>query len=139
MPDPKEIDLQFERVARETGVSLRAARNETIQQAALAVLRATPVDTGRLRASWFWSNTPTSSTSPLRTLSNSAAIPAALARDISSTAIVADLDQTIYFLNGANYAKYVEARTQFVRRALGAGGRISSSAIRSIRKIQGVT
>jgi hypothetical protein len=135
MPDPIQFKADFDAVARETGVSLRAARNQVIQEAARAVVRATPVRTGRLRASWFWSETfPTTARSQLGVITRAARTSAAVYA--STAGSIADFDRAIYFLNGAEYAKYVEARTQFVRRTLGGAGRITGAAVRRIRTLQ---
>lgn len=135
MPDPIQFKADYDRVARETGVSLRAARNQVIQEAARAVVFATPVDTGRLRASWFWSDRfPTPARSQLGVISSDLTPSPAVLR--STVGGIGDLDRRVYFLNGASYAKFVEARQQFVRRTLAGAGRITSSAIRRISVVQ---
>lgn len=134
----REIMLDFERVAKKTGVSVRAARNETISQAALAVVRNTPVRTGRLRASWFFSPTfPTVARAPGTSEVSDAAQNSAVLQRLG-TAVPGDFikDGALYFLNGASYAIFVEARTQFVRRALAKAGQIEEAAVRSIRRLQ---
>lgn len=139
MPDPQELALDFDRVARETGISMEAARNEVINETARLIVRNTPVRTGRLRASWFFSPTfPAIARAPgageIRSTAGGAAAASVIAR--LSGGAVAAIDGSLYFLNGANYAKYVEARTQFVRRVAGRAKQIEGLAIRKIRSIQ---
>jgi len=129
----QEILLDFDRVAEKTGISIEAARNETINEAAKMIVQNTPVLSGRLRASWFFSPTfPTvARATNAAELGNSSSVLGRLGVERGA------IDGSLYLLNGANYAAIVNARQQFVDKVLGRAKAIEAAAIRKIRLIQG--
>ena len=131
----QEILLDFDRVAEKTGISIEAARNETINEAAKMIVQNTPVLSGRLRASWFFSPTfPTVARAANGAEINGTAGAAVLSRLGGEKGAI---DGSLYLLNGANYAAIVNARQQFVDKVLGRAKAIEAAAIRKIRFIQG--
>lgn len=131
-----QITVDLEKIAAEAGATVAQARNEFANRLALEVVRGTPVRTGRLRASWFLS--PTLSGPPGTPASEitKAAPGATLVRLSGQAGGLAQLDGSIYLLNGANYAIFVEARTQFLRRVLANSAAIAQAVVTEIRNIK---
>jgi len=132
----KEIMLDFDRVAEQTGLSVEAARQEVMNQTAREIVQNTPVKTGRLRASWFWSPTfpAIARAVPTSGISAAQSAPPSVLAGLGQAGPF--MDGSLYFLNGANYAKYVEARTQFVRRVLGRAKGIEGRAIARVKRLR---
>lgn len=135
--DIKQIFVDIDRIVAEAGVTVAIARNEFINKLAEAVVIATPVDTGRLRASWFLS--PTLSTAPgvvEAEVVKTKTAPLTLARLSGETEPISKLDGSIYLLNGANYAIFVEARRQFLAKVLARASAIAADVVVEIRNIK---
>ena len=134
----QKITVDFNKIAAKAGVTVVQARNEYINRLSLEVVRGTPVKTGRLRASWFLS--PTLSSSPGDTSSEATPVKGApgitMARLSFEAEPLANLDGSVYLLNGANYAIYVEARTQFLRKVLARSRAIANAVVREIQNIK---
>ena len=52
------------------------------------------------------------------------------------TETLAQLDGSVYLLNGANYAIFVEARTQFLRKVLARSRAIANAVVTEIKNIK---
>ena len=138
MPDDFEITevrFQFDRIRRETGVTMRTAVQTTLNEVAERVVRATPVRTGRLRGSWFFADLPSVVPSP-----EGAAIPgegeviARVSLDSQRQAErVSEEGGNVFFMNGANYAIFVEARRMFVYNVLQQVRNIEDAVVNTIR------
>jgi hypothetical protein len=134
----QKITVDFEKLAKRAGATVAEARNEYLNQLSLEVVRGTPVRTGRLRASWFLS--PTLSGSSGDTSSEATKVKGApgvtMARLSLQAEPLAQLDGSLYLLNGANYAIFVEARTQFVRKVLARSRSIANKVVTQIKNIK---
>jgi len=134
----QKITVDFEKLAKRAGATVAEARNEYLNQLSLEVVRGTPVKTGRLRASWFLSPTlsgPSSDTSSEATKVKGAP-GVTMARLSLQAEPLAQLDGSLYLLNGANYAIFVEARTQFVRKVLARSRSIANTVVTQIKNIK---
>lgn len=131
------VTLDFDQVARRAKVKLETAFHEVTQDIAEAMVLATPVDTGNLRASWFAS------------INSPGDIPDAIAPDKEGALTVGRVNleisqskvgDVLYFLNGANYAYFVEYGTSkmaprmFVRGTLNSAPQIASRTIQRIAR-----
>lgn len=134
----REITVDFDKIAQKAGVTVAQARNEYLNRLSLEVVRGTPVKTGRLRASWFLSPTLTGSpgTNEQEVVKTASASPITFARLSGQANPLANLDGSIYLLNGANYAIYVEARTQFLRKVLARKRAIMNAVVADIKNIK---
>jgi hypothetical protein len=134
----QKITVDFEKLAKRAGATVAEARNEYLNQLSLEVVRGTPVKTGRLRASWFLS--PTLSGSSGDTSSEATKVKGApgvtMARLSLQAEPLAQLDGSLYLLNGANYAIFVEARTQFLRKVLARSRSIANTVVTQIKNIK---
>lgn len=59
-----------------------------------------------------------------------------MARLAGQSETLAQLDGSIYLLNGANYAIFVEARTQFLRKVLARARSIAAAVVTEIKNIK---
>jgi hypothetical protein len=132
----RQITVDLDKLAEKAGVTVAQARNEFANRLSLEVVRGTPVKTGRLRASWFLSPTLTGSPGASPGEATAGAPGATLARLSGQAGSLANLDGSIYLLNGANYAIFVEARTQFLRKVLARSRSISNQVVTEIRNIK---
>lgn len=132
----QKISVDLDKLAKEAGVTVAQARNEFANRLALEVVRGTPVKTGRLRASWFLSPTLTGSPGTSGSEVTAGAPAATLARLSGQSGALAQLDGSIYLLNGANYAIFVEAKTQFLRKVLASSTAIAANVVTEIRNIK---
>lgn len=132
----REITVDLDKIAAKAGVTVAQARNEYLNRLALEVVRGTPVKTGRLRASWFLSPTLTGSPGTSGGEITQGAPGATLARLSGQAGTLASLDGSVYLLNGANYAIFVEARTQFLRKVLARSASIATQVVTEIRNIK---
>jgi hypothetical protein len=134
----KQITVDFDKLAAKAGVTVAQARNEYLNRLSREVVENTPVKTGRLRASWFLS--PTLSSSPGDTSSEATKVKGApgvtMTRLSLQTETLAQLDGSVYLLNGANYAIFVEARTQFLRKVLARSRAIANAVVTEIKNIK---
>ena len=134
----QKITVDFDKLAAKAGVTVAQARNEYLNRLSREVVENTPVKTGRLRASWFLS--PTLSSSPGDTSSEATTVKGApgvtLTRLSLQTETLAQLDGSVYLLNGANYAIFVEARTQFLRKVLARARSIAAAVVTEIKNIK---
>lgn len=132
----RQIEVDLEKLAAEAGVTVAQARNEFANRLSLEVVRGTPVKTGRLRASWFLSPTLTASPGAQQGEATVGAPGATLARLSGQATSLAQMDGSIFLLNGANYAIFVEARTQFLRRVLAGSTAIAANVVTEIQNIR---
>lgn len=136
----RQITVDLDKLAEQAGVTVAQARNEFANRLSLEVVRGTPVKTGRLRASWFLSPTLTGSPGASPGASpgeaTTGAPGATLARLSGQAGSLANLDGSIYLLNGANYAVFVEAKTQFLRKVLARSSAIAADVVTEIRNIK---
>lgn len=134
----RQITVDLDKLAAKAGVTVAQARNEYLNRLSLEVVRGTPVKTGRLRASWFLS--PTLSSPPGDTSSEATKVKGApgitMARLNLQAEPLASLDGSVYLLNGANYAIFVEARTQFLRKVLARSRSIANAVVTEIQNIK---
>ena len=134
----QKITVDLDKLAQRAGVTVAQARNEYLNRLSLEVVRGTPVKTGRLRASWFLS--PTLSSSPGDTSSEATKVKGApgitMARLEGQVSTLAQLDGSLYLLNGAKYAIFVEARTQFLRKVIARARSIANSVVTEIKNIK---
>ncbi len=132
----RQITVDLDKLAEQAGVTVAQARNEFANRLSLEVVRGTPVKTGRLRASWFLSPTLTGSPGASPGEATTGAPGATLARLSGQAGSLANLDGSIYLLNGANYAIFVEAKTQFLRKVLARSSAIAADVVTEIRNIK---
>lgn len=132
----RQITVDLDKIAEKAGVTVAQARNEYLNRLSLEVVRGTPVKTGRLRASWFLSPTLTGSPGASAGEVTAGAPGATLARLSGQSSALANLDGSIYLLNGANYAIFVEARTQFLRKVLARSRAIAADVVTEIKNIK---
>lgn len=132
----RQITVDLDKIAEKAGVTVAQARNEYLNRLSLEVVRGTPVKTGRLRASWFLSPTLTESPGAGQGEATAGAPGATLARLSGQSNALANLDGSIYLLNGANYAIFVEARTQFLRKVLARSRAIAADVVTEIKNIK---
>lgn len=132
----REITVDLDKIAGRAGVTVAQARNEFANRLALEVVKGTPVKTGRLRASWFLSPTLTAAPGAAQAEITTGAPGATMARLAGQSGALARLDGSLYLLNGANYAIFVEARTQFLRKVLARSTSIANAVVTEIRNIK---
>ena len=132
----QKITVDFNKIAAKAGVTVVQARNEYINRLSLEVVRGTPVKTGRLRASWFLSPTLSSSPGASAGEATTGAPGVTMARLAGQSETLAQLDGSIYLINGANYAIFVEARTQFLRKVLARSRSIANAVVTEIKNIK---
>lgn len=132
----KQITVDFDKLAAKAGVTVAQARNEYLNRLSLEVVRGTPVKTGRLRASWFLSPTLSSSPGASAGEATTGAPGMTMARLAGQSETLAQLDGSVYLLNGANYAIFVEARTQFLRKVLARSRSIANAVVTEIKNIK---
>ena len=132
----QKITVDFNKIAAKAGVTVVQARNEYINRLSLEVVRGTPVKTGRLRASWFLSPTLSSSPGASAGEATTGAPGVTMARLAGQSETLAQLDGSIYLINGANYAIFVEARTQFLRKVLARSRSIANAVVADIKNIK---
>lgn len=132
----RQITVDLDQLAQKAGVTVAQARNEYLNRLSLEVVRGTPVKTGRLRASWFLSPTLTGSPGASAGEATAGAPGATLARLSGQAEALANLDGSIYLLNGANYAIFVEARTQFLRKVIARSRSITAAVVTEIKNIK---
>ena len=132
----KQITVDFDKLAAKAGVTVAQARNEYLNRLSLEVVRGTPVKTGRLRASWFLSPTLSSSPGASGGEATTGAPGMTMARLAGQSETLAQLDGSVYLLNGANYAIFVEARTQFLRKVLARSRSIAAAVLTEIKNIK---
>lgn len=132
----RKITVDLDKIAEQAGVTVAQARNEYLNRLSLEVVRGTPVKTGRLRASWFLSPTLTGSPGAPSSEVTPGAPGATLARLAGQSGSLANLDGSVYLLNGANYAIFVEARTQFLRKVLARSRAIAAAVVTEIKNIK---
>ena len=132
----RQITVDLDQLAQKAGVTVAQARNEYLNRLSLEVVRGTPVKTGRLRASWFLSPTLTGSPGTPVGEVTTGAPGATLARLAGQSETLASLDGSVYLLNGANYAIFVEARTQFLRKVIARSRSIAAAVVTEIKNIK---
>jgi hypothetical protein len=132
----RQITADLDKIAEQAGVTVAQARSEYLNRLSLEVVRGTPVKTGRLRASWFLSPTLTGSPGNPADEITQGAPGATLARLAGQSGALASLDGSVYLLNGANYAIFVEARTQFLRKVLARSRAIAAAVVTEIKNIK---
>lgn len=132
----RQITVDLDQLAQKAGVTVAQARNEYLNRLSLEVVRGTPVKTGRLRASWFLSPTLTGSPGASAGEATAGAPGATLARLSGQAEALASLDGSVYLLNGANYAIFVEARTQFLRKVIARSRSIAAAVVTEIKNIK---
>lgn len=132
----EQITVDLDKIAKKAGVTVAQARNEYLNRLSLEVVKGTPVKTGRLRASWFLSPTLTGAPGASAGEVTAGAPGATLARLSGQSSALANLDGSVYLLNGANYAIFVEARTQFLRKVLARSKAIAADVVTEIKNIK---
>jgi hypothetical protein len=132
----QQITVDLNKLAAKAGVTVAQARNEYINRLSLEVVRGTPVKTGRLRASWFLSPTLSGAPGASAGEATAGAPGATMARLAGQAETLAQLDGSVYLLNGANYAIFVEARTQFLRKVLARSRSIAAAVVTEIKNIK---
>ena len=132
----EQITVDLDKIAKKAGVTVAQARNEYLNRLSLEVVKGTPVKTGRLRASWFLSPTLTGAPGASAGEVTAGAPGATLARLSGQSGAFANLDGSVYLLNGANYAIFVEARTQFLRKVLARSKAIAADVVTEIKNIK---
>jgi hypothetical protein len=132
----QKITVDLDKLAAKAGVTVAQARNEYLNRLSLEVVRGTPVKTGRLRASWFLSPTLSSSPGASGGEATTGAPGMTMARLAGQSETLAQLDGSVYLLNGANYAIFVEARTQFLRKVLARSRSIAAAVLTEIKNIK---
>ena len=133
----RKIKVDLDKLAAKAGVTVAQARNEYLNRLSLEVVRGTPVKTGRLRASWFLSPTLTAAPGTDETeITTDKIATLTMARLSGQAGALASLDGSIYLLNGAKYAIYVEARTQFLRKVTARSRSIAAAVVTEIKNIR---
>lgn len=128
-----------ERFARELGVSVDDFVRVVGQELTEEVIRATPVDTGFLRASWTAQlNAPSSQA----LMDRQSTVPPNPIGEINLVFGAMDAGDVVYVTNGARYAYYVEYGTSrmtpraFVRNTLNRLSAITQQAAARIRNMR---
>jgi hypothetical protein len=132
----QQITVDLNKLAAKAGVTVAQARNEYLNRLSLEVVEGTPVITGRLRASWFLSPTLSGSPGASAGEATTGAPGMTMARLAGQAETLAQLDGSIYLLNGANYAIFVEARRQFLRKVLARSRSIAAAVVTEIKNIR---
>jgi hypothetical protein len=133
----QQITVDLDNLAAKAGVTVAQARNEYLNKLAEEVVKGTKVVTGRLRASWFLSPTLTSAPGTSETeITTDKIATLTMARLSGQAGTLAQLDGSLYLLNGANYAIFVEARTQFLRKVLARSSSIAAAVVAEIKNIK---
>ena len=133
----EQITVDLDKIAKKAGVTVAQARNEYLNRLSLEVVKATPVETGRLRASWFLSPTLTAAPGTADTeVTTDKIATLTMARLSGQSSALANLDGSVYLLNGANYAIFVEARTQFLRKVLARKRAIANAVVTELKNIK---
>jgi hypothetical protein len=132
----QKITVDFDKLAARAGVTVAEARNEYLNRLSLEVVKGTPVKTGRLRASWFLSPTLSAAPGASGGEATTGAPALTMARLAGQAETLAQLDGSLYLLNGANYAIFVEARTQFLRKVLARSRSIANAVVAEIKNIR---
>jgi hypothetical protein len=133
----QQITVDLDKLAAEAGVTVAQARNEYLNKLAEEVVKGTKVVTGRLRASWFLSPTLTAAPGTSETeITTDKIATLTMARLSGQAGTLAQLDGSLYLLNGANYAIFVEARTQFLRKVLARSHSIAAAVVTEIKNIR---
>lgn len=138
----ERMQADIERIAQEADVTFETAFNEFVNRMAMEVIGNTPVDTGRLRASWFLSSSMSlaayDTPGERSTIQGIGGAGQTLSRlSVGSEQITSSGANTIYLLNGANYAIFVEANTQFVRASAARAQVIADDVVAEIRAMRG--
>jgi len=134
----KAIDFadDVERWAKETEVTLETYLREYGQSLMERVVQNTPVDEGFLRNSWHVTLNPANALGTARTADKSGQRAVGQASLVLSTMEAGD---TVYFINGAKYARFVEYGTSrmapraFVRKTLSQTKQIAQLTAQRIR------
>lgn len=133
----QQITVDLDNLAAKAGVTVAQARNEYLNKLAEEVVKGTKVVTGRLRASWFLSPTLTAAPGTSETeITTDKIATLTMARLSGQAGTLAQLDGSLYLLNGANYAIFVEARTQFLRKVLARSSSIAAAVVAEIKNIK---
>lgn len=132
----QKITVDLDKLAQRAGVTVAQARNEYLNRLSLEVVRGTPVKTGRLRASWFLSPTLSGAPGASANEATTGAPALTMARLGGQSEALSQLDGSVYLLNGANYAIFVEARTQFLRKVLARSRAIATAVVAEIKNIK---
>lgn len=132
----QKITVDLDKLAADAGATVAQARNEFVNRLAVEVVENTPVISGNLRRNWFLSSTLTGNSGSSAGETTAGLATATLARLSGEAAALASLDGSIYLLNGANYAIYVEARRQFLAKVLARASAIAADVVIEIRNIK---
>ena len=133
----EQITVDLDKIAKKAGVTVAQARNEFVNKLSEEVVKGTKVVTGRLRASWFLSPTLTAAPGTADTeVTTDKIATLTMARLSGQSSALANLDGSVYLLNGANYAIFVEARTQFLRKVLARSKAIAADVVTEIKNIK---
>ena len=133
----EQITVDLDKIAKKAGVTVAQARNEFVNKLSEEVVKGTKVVTGRLRASWFLSPTLTAAPGTADTeVTTDKIATLTMARLSGQSGALANLDGSVYLLNGANYAIFVEARTQFLRKVLARSKAIAADVVTEIKNIK---
>jgi len=132
----QQITVDLDKLAADAGATVAQARNEFVGRLSREVVENTKVVTGRLRASWFLSPTLTAAPGTADTeITTNKIATLTMARLSGQAGALASLDGSLYLLNGANYAIFVEARTQFLAKVLARAASIANAVLVEIRNI----
>jgi len=133
----QQITVDLDKLAADAGATVEQARNEFVGRLSREVVENTKVVTGRLRASWFLSPTLTAAPGTADTeITTDKIATLTMARLSGQAGALASLDGSLYLLNGANYAIFVEARTQFLAKVLARASAIAADVVIEIRNIK---
>ena len=136
-PKIEQITVDLDKIAKKAGVTIAQARNEFVGRLSREVVENTKVVTGRLRASWFLSPTLTAAPGTADTeITTDKIATLTMARLSGQAGALASLDGSLYLLNGANYAIFVEARTQFLAKVLARSKAIANAVVIEIKNIK---
>lgn len=126
---------EIERIARQTQRRLDTVILEFGQDMAAEALKNTPVDTGFLRGSWFISINRMGTGQGKADPTGQSTVA-----EMGIRIAAARPGDTLYFLNGANYARFVEYGTSrmqgqgFVRRTVANARNVANRTIARIKK-----
>lgn len=132
----QQANISIEELAKKANRKIETVFHEVVQDLAFEVIKATPWETGFLRASWF-----PSINDPGKIPDGVTADPSgsfAISR-IAAEVVNAKVGDTIYILNGANYAKFVEFGTSrmapraFVRGTVNRAPQIAKRTVERIK------
>lgn len=133
----RRVEADFAAIAAELNLKIETFENEFAQDVAREIVEASPVDTGFMRASWFWS-TELQGRLEQRPRDQSGTIPAQVVlAKLSATVESVTGSPRFYLLNGAAYTVVVESRQNFIRQVANRADVIAEATVARVKGLIG--